>query len=181
MDGDDFNRYFWQFQAYCQHIQTTDESMLVMIFIRGLEITLQHAVQLARPATLTEAYEAAWKTHLGPAPPWKAYIEKTRHEDMAKLKTALEALYTKPGTSSAVLIPSSSGNRTRNTPPKPRPHRRKDRQPGQSRSPKKKSSTVPRCNVYQHDHHHQPRHHGISSTGQPRCSGTRHPSDPRHQ
>ena len=30
MDGDDFNRYFSQFQAYCQH---TDESMLVMIFI----------------------------------------------------------------------------------------------------------------------------------------------------
>ena len=69
MDGDDFNRYYSQFQAYCQHIQTTDESMLVMIFIRGLEITLQHAVQLARPATLTEAYEAAWKAHLGPARP----------------------------------------------------------------------------------------------------------------
>ena len=82
MDGDDFNRYFSQFQAYCQHIQTTDESMLVMIFIRGLEITLQHAVQLARPATMIEAYEAAWKVHLGPAPPWKAYIEKTLHEDM---------------------------------------------------------------------------------------------------
>ena len=89
MDGDDFNRYYSQFQAYCQHIQTTDESMLVMIFIRGLEITLQHAVQLARPATLMEAYEAAWKAHLGPAPPWKAYIEKTRHEDMERLKTAM--------------------------------------------------------------------------------------------
>ena len=69
MDGDDFNRYFSQFQAHCQHIQTTDESMLVMIFIRGLEITLQDAVQLARPATLMEAYEAAWKAHHGPAPP----------------------------------------------------------------------------------------------------------------
>ena len=43
MDGDYFNRYYSQFQAYCQHIQTTDESMLVMNFIRGLEITLQHA------------------------------------------------------------------------------------------------------------------------------------------
>ena len=74
MDGDDFNRYFSQFQAYYQHIQTSDEPMLVMIFIRGLEITLQHAVQLARPATLMEAYESAWKTHLGPALPWKAYI-----------------------------------------------------------------------------------------------------------
>ena len=72
MDGDDFNRYFSQFQAYCKHSQTTDESMLVMIFIRGLEITLQHAVQLARPATLMEAYEEAWKAHIGPAPPWKA-------------------------------------------------------------------------------------------------------------
>ena len=51
-------------------------------FIRGLEITLQHAVQLEKPATLMEAYEAAWKAHLGPAPPWKAYIEKTRHEGM---------------------------------------------------------------------------------------------------
>ena len=69
MDGDDFNRYYSQFQVCCQHIQTTDESMLVMIFLRGLEITLQHAVQLARPATLMEAYEAAWKAHLGPAPP----------------------------------------------------------------------------------------------------------------
>ena len=48
IDGDDFNRYFSQCQAYCQHIQTSDESMLVMIFLRGLEITLQHAVQLAR-------------------------------------------------------------------------------------------------------------------------------------
>ena len=85
MDGDDFNRYFSQSQAYCQHIQTTDESMLVMIFLRGLEITLQHAVQLARPRTLMEATEAALKAHLGPAPPWKAYIEKTRHEDMEKL------------------------------------------------------------------------------------------------
>ena len=47
MDGDDFNRYSSQFQAYCQHILTTDEPMLVMIFIRGLEITLQPAVQLA--------------------------------------------------------------------------------------------------------------------------------------
>ena len=63
--------------------------MLVMIFLRGLEITLQHAVQLARPATLMAAYEAAWKAHLGPAPPWKAYIEKTRHEDMERLKTAM--------------------------------------------------------------------------------------------
>ena len=79
MDGDDFNRYFSQFQACCQHIQTTDESMLVMVFIRGLEITLQHAVQLARPATRMEAHEAAWKP----------YIDKTRHEDMAKLKTAM--------------------------------------------------------------------------------------------
>ena len=43
--------------------------MLVMIFIRGLEITVHHAVLLARPATLMEAYEAAWKAHLGPAPP----------------------------------------------------------------------------------------------------------------
>ena len=67
MDGDDFNRYFSQFQAYCQHLQTTDESMLVMIFIRGLEITLQHAMQLARPTRLMEAYKAAWKAHLGPA------------------------------------------------------------------------------------------------------------------
>ena len=89
MDGDDFNRYFLQFQAYCQHIQTSDEYMLVMIFIRGLEITLQHAVQRARPATLMEAYESAWKAHLGPAPPWKSYIEKTRHEDMKKLKAAM--------------------------------------------------------------------------------------------
>ena len=40
IDGENFNRYFSQFQAYCQHIQTTGESMLVMIFIRGLEITL---------------------------------------------------------------------------------------------------------------------------------------------
>ena len=48
MDGDDFNRYISQFQAYCQHIQTTDESMLVMIFILVLEITVQHAVQLVR-------------------------------------------------------------------------------------------------------------------------------------
>ena len=67
MDGDDFNRYYLQFQAYYQHIQTTDESMLVMIFLRGLEGTLQHAVQLARPATLMAAYEAAWKAHLGPS------------------------------------------------------------------------------------------------------------------
>ena len=89
MDGNDFNRYFSQFQVYCQHIQTTDESMLVMIFVWGLWITLQHAVQLARPATLMEAYESAWKAHLGPAPPWKAYIEKTRHEDMERLKTAM--------------------------------------------------------------------------------------------
>ena len=89
MDGDDVNRYFSQLQAYSQHIQTTDESMLVMIFIRGLEITLQHAVQLARPATLMEAYESAWKAHLGQAPLWKAYIEKTRHEDMERLKTAM--------------------------------------------------------------------------------------------
>ena len=36
-----------------------------------------------------EAYEAAWKAHLGPAPPWKAYIEKTRHEGMERLKTAM--------------------------------------------------------------------------------------------
>ena len=33
MDVDDFNRYFSQFLAYCQHIQTSDESMLVMIFL----------------------------------------------------------------------------------------------------------------------------------------------------
>ena len=46
IDGEDLNRYLSQFQVYFQHIQTTDESMLVMIFIRGLEITLQHAVQL---------------------------------------------------------------------------------------------------------------------------------------
>ena len=55
MDGDNFHRYFSQFQAYCPHIQTSDESMLVMIFFRGLEITLQHAVQLARPTTLMVA------------------------------------------------------------------------------------------------------------------------------
>ena len=55
MDGDDFDLYFSQFQAYCQHSQTTDESMLVLIFVRGLEITLHHAVQLARPATPMEA------------------------------------------------------------------------------------------------------------------------------
>ena len=76
MEGDDFNRYFSQFQAYCEHIQTTEESMLVMIFVRGLEITLQHAVQLARQATMMEAYEAAWKAHLGPAPPWKRTSRK---------------------------------------------------------------------------------------------------------
>ena len=69
MDGDDFNRYFSQFQAYCKHIQTTNESMLAMIFVQWLEITLQHAVQLARPVTMIEANEAAWKSHLGPAPP----------------------------------------------------------------------------------------------------------------
>ena len=63
--------------------------MLIMILVRGLEITLQHAVQLARPATLMEEYESAWKAHLGSAPPWKAYIEKTRHEDMERLKTAM--------------------------------------------------------------------------------------------
>ena len=63
--------------------------MLVMILVRGLENTTQHAVQLARPATLMEAYESAWKAHLGPALPWKAYIEKTRHEDMERLKTAM--------------------------------------------------------------------------------------------
>ena len=74
MDWDDFNRFFSQFQAYCQHIQKTDESMLVLILVLGLEITLQHAVQLARPATLMEAYESAWKAHLGQAYPWKAYI-----------------------------------------------------------------------------------------------------------
>ena len=62
--------------------------MQVMIFVLGLEITLQHAVQLAKPATLMEAYESAWKAHLGPAPPLKAYIEKTRHDDIEKLKTA---------------------------------------------------------------------------------------------
>ena len=89
IDVDEFNRYFSQFQAYCQHIQTTDESMLVMLFVRELEITLQHAVQLSRPATMMEAYEAAWKAHLGPAPPWNAYIEKTRHEDIYNLKTAM--------------------------------------------------------------------------------------------
>ena len=33
MDWDDFNLYFSQFQAYCQHIQTSDESMLVMLFV----------------------------------------------------------------------------------------------------------------------------------------------------
>ena len=33
------------------------------------------------------SYKAAWKAHLGP--PWKAYIEKTRHEDMERLKTAM--------------------------------------------------------------------------------------------
>ena len=150
MDGDDFNRYFSQLQAYSQHIQTTDESMLVMIFIRGLEITLQHAVQLARPATLMEAYESALKAHLGPAPPWKAYIEKTRHEDMERLKIAmhgeLEAFRTKPETSSPALIQSLSGNRKRSTPPEPRHHRRKDRQPGQSRSPKKMRSEGTRLN-----------------------------------
>ena len=63
--------------------------MLVMAFIRGLEITLKHAMQLARPATPMEAYESAWKAHLRPAPPWKAYIEKTRHEDMERLKIAM--------------------------------------------------------------------------------------------
>ena len=72
IDGDDFNWYLTRIQAYCQHIQTTDESMLVMTFVRGLEITLQHAVQLARPSTMMEAYYAAWKAHLGQAPPWKA-------------------------------------------------------------------------------------------------------------
>ena len=41
------------------------------------------------PPALMEAYESAWKAHLGPAPPWKAYIEKTRHEDMERLKTAM--------------------------------------------------------------------------------------------
>ena len=40
MDGDDFNPYFSQLQAYFRHIQTSDETMLVMIFLRGLEITL---------------------------------------------------------------------------------------------------------------------------------------------
>ena len=80
--------YFLQFQAYCRHIQTTYESMLVMIFVWGLVITLQHVVQQPRPATLMEAYEAAWKAHLGPAPPWKVYIEKSRHDDMEKLKIA---------------------------------------------------------------------------------------------
>ena len=34
MDGVDLNRNVAQFQAYCQHIQTTGESMLVMIFVR---------------------------------------------------------------------------------------------------------------------------------------------------
>ena len=42
-----------------------------MIFVPGLEM---------------EAYEAAWKAHLVPVPPWKAYIEQRRHEDMEKLK-----------------------------------------------------------------------------------------------
>ena len=37
MDGNDFSRYFSQLQAYCQHMQTTDESMLLMTFVRGLE------------------------------------------------------------------------------------------------------------------------------------------------
>ena len=64
MDGDDLNRYFSQFQAYGQHIQTSDESMLLIIFIRGLEFTLQHAVQLARPPTLMEEYDAALKAHV---------------------------------------------------------------------------------------------------------------------
>ena len=36
-----------------------------------------------------DACEAAWKPHLSPGPPCKAYIEKTRHEDMEKLKTTL--------------------------------------------------------------------------------------------
>ena len=66
-------------------------------------------------------------------------------------------------------------------PPEQKRDLRKDRQPGQSRSPRKMFSTDPRCNVYQHHHHHQPRHHGISSTGQPRCIGARHPNDPRHR
>ena len=157
-----------------------------MIFIRGLEITLQHAVQLARPATVMKAHEAAWKAHLGPAPPWKAYIEKTRHEDMERLKTAmqeeLEAFSRQAGNFITDRTPSSSGNRKRSTPHEQKHHRRNNRQPWQSRSPKKRFSTDPRCNVYQHHHHHhQPRHHGISSTGQPRCSGTRPPNDPRHR
>ena len=171
--------------AYCQHIQTTDESMLVMIFLRGLEITLQHAVQLARPTTLMEAYESAWKAHLGPAPPWTAYIEKTRHEDMEKLKTAMHGELEEFSHQAGYFITRSHSEFIRQQEEKyaarAKTHRRKDGQPGQSRSPKKRFSTDPRCNVYRHHHHHQPRHHGISSTGQPRCSGTRPPNDPRHR
>ena len=185
MGGDDFNRYCSQFQAYCQHIQTSDELMLVMIFIRGLEITLQHAVQLTRRATLMEAYESAWKAHLGPAPTWKAYSEKTRHEDMERLKTAmhgeLKAFRTKPGISLHDPTPSSSGNRNESTQPEPRPHRQKAPHHGQSRNPMMKSSMAPSCNDYQPHHHHQPRHPGTFSTGQLRSSGTRYPSEPHPQ
>ena len=63
--------------------------MPVMIFIRRLEITLQHAVLLAIPATRLETYESAWKAHLGPATPWKAYIEKEKEKDMERFKTAM--------------------------------------------------------------------------------------------
>ena len=47
------------------------------------------AAMAGAPTTAIRTPEAVWKAHLGPAPPWKAYIEKTRHDDMERLKTAM--------------------------------------------------------------------------------------------
>ena len=158
VDRDDFNRYFLQFQAYCQHIQTTDESMLVMIFVQGLEITLQHAVQLARPVTLMEANKAAWKAHLGPAPPWKAYIEKTCHEDMEKLKTAMHGELEAFSHQAGNFITRSHAESIRQQEEKYAARAKTTPTEGSSAwaisNRREKSSMDPRCNSYQPHHHH---------------------------
>ena len=87
------------------------------------------------------------------------YIEKTRHEDMEKLKTAMHG--------ELEAFSHQAGNFIARSHSEPRPHRRKVFSAWAISNPRKKSFMDPRCNGYQPHHHHQLRRPGISNTGEP--------------
>ena len=61
------------------------------------EASLQYAVSLAKPSKLEEAYEAAWKAHLGPHAPWKQYVDQAEERIASKVHKELETFSQQTG------------------------------------------------------------------------------------